>query len=292
MTVFNLSIKKAYDEIYNILYAIDPAAAAAMLEPIIQSSPDGQPSLMLKSDIIDHLGSQIIIAECLNKPFSKDSPPKESLSAIALTNRAALEKSLGALHSKYIAQRNPDSRRELLGYTIYQLDLLSLFGAFAPVERTPMADGPRRESPPRPKFAFTVTDSHLIFGNEELVERAIRALSSPAPTSIDSSKWFASARSSLPSVAGLISMEDNSASAEMLWWLMQETAKIQQLKTTVSPNPQMMLARGASDMVDFSLLPPFEQVRKYFNLFTLYGQNRPEGFFFEFNYLNPPAAAE
>jgi len=87
-------------------------------------------------------------------------------------------------------------------------------------------------------------------------------------------------------------MEDNSASAELLWWLMKESAKVRQPGAMVSPNPQMMLARGASDMVDFSLLPSFEQVKKYFNLFGLYGLSRPDGFFFEFNYLNPPATTE
>ena len=114
--------------------------------------------------------------------------------------------------------------------------------------------------------------------------------SSSGATSIDSTKWFTSAKSSLPSVVGLASMEDNSASAEMLWWLMKETARAKQLNTMVSPNPQMMLAKGASDMVDFSLLPPFEQVKKYFSLFGMYGLSRSDGFFFEFNYLNRPAA--
>jgi len=290
ITVLNLNIKKTYDEIYNMLYTIDPKGAAAMCTPIVPPSPQGEPGLMLKNDIIEHLASQIIIAECLNKPFSKDKTPKDSIFAIAVSNRASLEKSLSTVHSTYFAAGNPDARRELLGYTIYQLDLWNLFGAFSPAERTPMADGPRREKIVRPKFAFTVTDSHLIFGREETVERAIRALSSSGATSIDSTKWFTAVKSSLPSVVGLASMEDNSTSAELLWWLMKENAKAKQLNTTVSPDPQMMLAKGASDMVDFSLLPSFEQVKKYFSLFGMYGLSRSDGFYFEFNYLNQPAA--
>lgn len=293
MTVINLNIKKAYDEIYNILYTIDPMGAAAMLTPILPPSPEGKPGLMLKNDIIEYLSPQIIIAEFLDKPFSKDSAPKETLLAMAVNNRTALEKSLSTLHSKYFAEGKPDAKRQLLGYTIYQIDIWNLLGAFSPGERKPMVAGPRRENlVQRPKFAFTITDSHLIFGREETVERTIRTLSSPAAASIDSAKWFTAVKSSIPSVAGWISMEDNSASAEMLWWLMKESAKAKQLKTMVSSNPQMMLAKGVADMADFGLLPPFEQVKKYFNLFALSGLSRPDGFFFEFNYLNPPQTAE
>ena len=291
ITILNLNIKKAYDEIYNMLYTIDPMGAAAMCAPIVPPSPQGEPGLTLKNDIIEHLSPQVIIAECLSKPFSTDKMPQDSIFAIAVSNRAALEKSLSTMHSTYFAKGKPEARRELLGYTIYQLDLWSLLGAFSRSEKTAMADGPRKEaSAQRPKFAFTVTDDYLIFGREETVERAVRAIGSSGASSIDSTKWFTCVKSSLPSVVGLASMEDNSASAELLWWLMKESAKAKQLNTAVTPNPQMMLAKGASDMVDFGLLPPFEQVKKYFSLFGMYGLSRSDGFFFEFNYLNQPAA--
>ena len=43
------------------------------------------------------------------------------------------------------------------------------------------------------------------------------------------------------------------------------------------------------DLFNFSLLPEFDTVRKYFGLSAFYGISTPEGFFFEFKYLNPPA---
>ena len=44
----------------------------------------------------------------------------------------------------------------------------------------------------------------------------------------------------------------------------------------------------AWDFADFSLLPEFGVVKKYFGLSAGYGISRPDGFFFEFKYLNPP----
>jgi len=49
----------------------------------------------------------------------------------------------------------------------------------------------------------------------------------------------------------------------------------------------MMLSQAGADQFDFSLLPEFEAVRKYFGLAASYGISRQDGFFFEFKYLNP-----
>ncbi len=51
--------------------------------------------------------------------------------------------------------------------------------------------------------------------------------------------------------------------------------------------PQMSLAQAGSDLVDFSLLPDFDAVRKYFGISTFYGVSRPDGFLFEMKYLAP-----
>jgi len=55
----NLNIKKAYNELGNILNSISPQLAAMMYMPLLPPSPQGEPPLQLKADIVDHLGSQI-----------------------------------------------------------------------------------------------------------------------------------------------------------------------------------------------------------------------------------------
>jgi hypothetical protein len=214
--------------------------------------------------------------------------PKESLLAVAVSNRGAIEKSLALLHSKIIAANNPEAKRELLGHTIYLINMGRFFPSFSPDEKTPLAgQGPvEARRPQLPTFAFTVTDSHFIFGSEATVEQAIRTLRSPGGGGVDSAKWFVKAKSTIPSVLGLAGFEDNVASMELLWWLMKENAKSRN-PNMMSSNPQMMVARGAMDLFNFELLPQFETVKKYFSLSSFYGLSRPDGFFFEFNYLSP-----
>lgn len=288
VSFFNLNIKKAYNELYNILYSSAPIIAAAMNLQLLPPSPDGQPGLQLKSNIIDHLGSQIIIAQSTSKPFSTGSAPTESLFALAVVNHRALEKSLSLLHSKIIAPSNPEASRELLGHTIYLVGLPGL--PFFPTGKTPMQGPAELGLPQMPKLAFTITDTHLIFGVESTVEQAIRTLSGTKDVSVRSAKWFTSAKDlAMPSVVGLACLQDNVASGELFWWMMKEGKKAlwSSAVPAVGPASIKFSPQGFSELVDFSLLPRFDAVRKYFGSSAFYGISRPDGFFFEFRDLNP-----
>ena len=304
----NLNIKKAYNELGNILNSILPQFAAMMYMPLLPPSPQGEPPLQLKADIVDHLGSQIIVAQSMSEPLSDVSGPrqKKSLIAVAIENRSALEKSLSLLHGTLLAANNPDARRQLLGHTIYLIDPAAIFPASPKMPRRPMQipgrgtpqGGNPPETPTMPKFAFTVTDTHLIFAGESAVEQVIRALNSTETVSVITEEWFNKAKSAIPSVVGLASLQNDAASGEFFWSelreLKQETSKDTDSSTKIglgvssgSPFPQLELSQAGSDLFDFSLLPEFDEVRKYFGLSAFYGLSRPDGFFFEFKYLNP-----
>jgi hypothetical protein len=152
-------------------------------------------------------------------------------------------------------------------------------------------------APKIPSAAFTVTDTHLILGGESAVEQAIRSLGGGQAESVESAKWFAKARSSIPSAVGLAGLEDSSASGEYFWSMMRQSQKNDKGKgpgsqvgvgvNSGSLFPQMMFSQAGVDVFDFSLLPEFDAVRKYFGLSASYGISRTDGFFFEFKYLNP-----
>jgi len=298
----NLNIKKAYNELGNILNIISPQLAAMMYMPLLPPSPQGEPPLQLKADIVDHLGSQIIIAQSISEPLSDVSKPrqKKSLIAVAIENRSALEKSLSLLHGTLLAANNPDARRQLLGHTIYLIDTAAIFPASPKRPKRPMQIPGRPETPTMPKLAFTVTDTHLIFAGESAVEQVIRALNSTEIVSVSSEEWFNRAKSTIPSVVGLASLQNDAASGEFFWSelreLKKETSKSKDTDSSTkiglgvssgSPFPQLMLSQAGSDLFDFSLLPEFDVVRKYFGLSAFYGLSRPDGFFFEFKYINP-----
>lgn len=285
VTFFNLNIKKAYDELYSILYSFNPQYAVMMHALDLPDSPDGEPGLKLKGDIISHLGSQIILFQSINKPFSNSSMPTESLVALAVNDRNALEKSLSLLHSKLLAANNPDAKRELLGHTIYLLSPSAL-PFFRPGMR-PMQVPSGSDASQIPTFAFTITDTHLIFASEPAVERAIRVLSSTDALSVNSAKWFTSAKSAIPSLVGMATLQDNVASSEFFWWAMKKAGKAGDKSTPANPNPLLPSSQIGFDLFNFSLLPEFDAVRKYFGLSAFYGISTPDGFFLEFKYLTP-----
>ena len=292
VSVFHLNIKKAFAELCDILGNFSPQMAAMLYMPLVRSSSQGEPPLILKTGIIDHLGSQIVLAQSTKKPSpdSSDAAPTEQLlMAIATDNRNALEKSLSLLHSTFIAPNNPEARRELLGHTIYSIDL-SKFLPFL----TPAAKGPNAlDVLPS---GFTVTDTHFIFASEAVIERTIRALES-STESIDSAKWFARAKANIPSAVGLASLEDTAATTEQLWFTMRESKKESkgegsknELGVSLSTDsifPLLTFSPAGSEFFDLSLLPEYDAVRKYFGVSAFYGISRPDGFFFELKDLNP-----
>ncbi|MGB2865751.1 MAG: DUF3352 domain-containing protein [Sedimentisphaerales bacterium] len=312
VSVVNLNIKKAFDELTNILTRFSPQLTAIMYMPILPAGPQGEPALQLKADIVDHLGSQIILAQSIDKPQPDDgtarsadkqpSPVTQSVIAVAIENRTAFEKSLSTIHSKMIAPNNPEARRELLGHTIYSVDLSGLLPMLGAPGMAPMQAPAGRGTPKMPPSAFTVTDTHLIFASESVVEQAIRTLSGNQAESIGSAGWFNKAKSNIPSAVGLAGLQNNAASGEYFWSTMRQSAKPDKADgkdknnqvsvgvTSGSLFPQVMFSQAGADLFDFSLLPEFDAVKKYFGLSAFYGISRPDGFFFEFKYLNPEAS--
>ncbi len=289
VSFFNIDVKLVYDELCNVLYSIEPAMAVSLQMPLVEAGAEGEPGVSLRNDILEHLGSELVAAQSLNKPFSTDKMPTDTLFAVSLNNRSALERSLSIVHRKLIMPRNPDSSRELLGHTIYIMSPFGIpfFGGAIPMQ---LPDSAAR--PPVARMAFTVTDTHLIFGQEPAVEKAIRTLSGTDSEPLESAKWFSIAKSAVPSVVGMAGFEDNSASGELLWWMLKQSSKTQRASVGAGSTAAIMARPGLWGDMGFDLLPEFETVRKYFGYSALYEITRDDGFLFEFKYINPPGGSD
>jgi len=285
LVIINLDIKEAYSELYNMIFSLEPAVAAAMNTPLIPpEAPQQRPRLMLKDDIIDNLGSQVVFSQIFNKPAATLSMP-QSLFAVGITDRSTLERSMLLLHSKVF--NNPGAKRHLLGYTLYLIEP-RFFSFFGRGPRPLQASEGHR--PRLPVLAFTITDTHILFGFESSVEAAIRTLASTDAVSIDSAQWYRNAEQALPVKAGLAGIEDTSKSVELLWRMLKRDAELRRQSGLKSK--QKFKARASENkfpLGDASALPEFDMVRKYFGTALFYGISRPDGFFFEFNYLTPAA---
>ncbi|HLB75266.1 MAG TPA: DUF3352 domain-containing protein [Sedimentisphaerales bacterium] len=292
-TYVNFNFKEAFDALGRIVTAISPQMAAILYMPLVPPSPDGQPGLTLKADIIDNLGSQLLSFRSLDKSASDSAGPKvETVVAIAANNRAALEGSLSRLHGLF-SQGKSDASHPLLGHTIYTIDLATFLPFMS-------ADGPSVQGlaePPQapvgmlPKLAFTVTDTHVIMGLEAAVEGAVRKLSTDAS---ELPSWFRKAKAAIPDVVGLADLQDDAAAAQVLWKTLRQAAEEagkskgesdRSIKVGVGSSGLMFSQTGV-DFVNPGLLPDFEVVRKYFGISAAYGIARQDGFFFEFKYLS------
>lgn len=280
VSTINIDIKQAYSELVTAVTAISPMAAAIFYNPLSPPSEQGEPGMKLKEDIIDYFGDEVVIAQSMIKPFSQTKFPAEYIIAISTNNRQALEKSMAVLHTNKIAVNDPDATREFLGETIYlirpdKIPFLNQGGM------QPLLDVEEKDQMPIPTMAFTVTDTHFICGLESSVEKAIRT--NKEGGAITSTRWFNHARSVLPDNVGMVSMEDNRATTEFLWWLLKETQK--------DPGQAAQAAPTASYMIhdfefDWSLLPDYEKVKKYLGLSISYLISRDDGFFIEFKAID------
>ncbi|MBN2018872.1 MAG: hypothetical protein JW749_01465 [Sedimentisphaerales bacterium] len=280
----NINIKRAFDEYMSIEYSFDPMDAMEMQKPLVEAGTEGEPAISLRKDIIEYLGSEVLIAQSINKPFETSVSPTETLIAVAITNRSSLEKAITLVHKKLIAPLNPEPTRELLGHTIYSMGPIGIpmLGGAVPMQ-TP---GPGA-APAGARMAFTITDTHLILGQEPAVERAIRTLKGEENQSIGSKDWFNDVKSLAPSAVGLAGFENTAASGELLWWMLKEGAKSRRVDSGAGPAAAVFAGPGLMQMGNFNLLPEFDVVRKYFGYSVFYGFTRPDGFTVEFKYINP-----
>lgn len=290
---FNFNFKKAFDALGRIITAISPQMAAILYMPLVPPSPDGQPGLTIKADVIDHLGAQLVSFRSLDKSASaSDGPKVETIVAVATSNRARLEGSLSRLHALF-SQGKPDASRQLLGHTIYTIDLsafLPFLPGMAPVVRN-MGQTPAMAMPAMPKLAFTVTDSHLILGLETRVEKAIRTLSA-ASGSAEAPKWFRTAKAAIPDVVGVAGLQDDAAVARVLWKTLKAAPESSDADSGRSINlgigtEGLSISQAGLDFVNPKLLPDFDAVQKYFGISAAYGIAREDGFFFESKYIYP-----
>jgi hypothetical protein len=281
LSVCNISIKNAYDELFKMMSTISPGFAAAMNMPIVPPDEKGQGGVELKKDILDYLGSGIVIASSIKKPFVAGTDPAKTITAIAITNRAAIEKSLATLHNT-LGGGTPDRKRELFGHTLYLLEG-SAFPFLMGQGRQPMA-APSQPATTAPKLAFTITDTHLIFGTEENVAQALRLLSNKDAGSLAAASWFVRAKSVIPGAVGMAGLSDGRTYGEYLWWNLKEMGKAKSAANAFDPT-QMALS-GLGQFFDFSLLPNFDAVKKYFGVSTQYVVSRPDGYYFEARHLD------
>lgn len=285
LSILNLDIPQVYDELHRILYGFSPIHAALLGALNLPEGRSGEPALDFRRDVISHLGSQLVAAQILDRPFLTGDSAAESLLGVTIKDRTAVERALQLLHSRLLGNSGPRSKRQLLGYTMYLVRAPSLMPPAA--DKTPLQTPGGGSGNAIPPLAFSVTDTHLLFGPEGVVERAIRTLSDPGSPTLNSQKWFNWARTCGPSVAGMAVLEDNAATAELFFYLARRGLAGNSRDISAAPG-QSIVGKFTLQSLDFKLLPDFKAVSKYFGPSILQCLSRADGFAFDFRLLDSP----
>lgn len=90
----------------------------------------------------------------------------------------------------------------------------------------------------------------------------------------------------MPSSVGLAGFENYAAVWEKLWDIFKQGSPEQKKAALRSTIEQPVIDVPTDMPFDFSLLPSFDAVRKFFGLASFYGISRPDGFYFEVQYIN------
>jgi len=138
--------------------------------------------------------------------------------------------------------------------------------------------------------AFAVAGNNLVIGSVAGVEQAIRDLRREDLQPLQADPMYSQAARYLPAQSGVWSYENQQITAELLWTQLREAAR-KLAADTPDEGGQISLQPGWSmifeemieefDEVDFSTLPEFDVVKKYFGAYITHMKGTEQGIYFE-----------
>ncbi|QDT64411.1 DUF3352 domain-containing protein [Calycomorphotria hydatis] len=227
---FNWDVESAYDTARNLFNMFrGPNALEQMLDQLSEN-PDG-PDVHIKDDLLDQIAGEIQVVsfpaeieEEAGEDFDPAAIQQDMVVAIELKDAGDMEALLARLSK---SDNYPGRTREFQGKTIYEMP-----------NQTATAGGPE-------SFAAAVLNGSLFFSTKVTrIEDVIRGVDSDDRLSEDAD--FRKIAEHYPEETSMIGYQNNDSQFKVLWQMLR------------SGN----LGEVAKD-IDFSLLPPFEDIRKY-----------------------------
>jgi hypothetical protein len=281
----NFDVKKAFEQLVNILSSYSPQFAAALYTPLVPAGPGASKSITLKNDIIDNLGTGLLTFSIPTD--QKDQPPK-SFFCLKASNPDALERSLAQIHKAILGGNDPDAKRQLLGHTIYKVNAknimplmgLSPFATTTPTDQPPGSPA-QPAAAPMPPVCFTIADSWLLLGGENTLENALRKLETKDTQNLSQKNWVKIAKANIPAKTGSASAQNFSQTTKFIFNGLKKATKEGH---TFNFGP-VFFAKEQGDLFDPALLPEFDAISKYLGIFANYTKTEDFGFSFNAKYL-------
>ena len=276
---------------------------------------EGQPPVDLPKDLFGQLAAPLIIRVRADKPYT-DPDSAKIVFSIGVQDPGVVQTALRRIHETFIARGNPDMRRELLNTDIFLMPNAGSMLAMFMMPTMPMMPSDVDE---KHMMAVAVPGSNIVMGPLPTVEQEIRDLRGENSESIQADPMYRLAAAALPAEAGVWGYANNRVRTEATWTQLKEQAKKasgRQLpakcpvcgadlqgraicpecgadasesdRAESSMNPLLMLVDQAKKFCDFSTLPDFQAVQKYFGATVGYAKSTEDGIYFEAVTVVPP----
>ena len=277
---WRLDIPKAWAALENMLLQISPQMAGGLKFIMDSAGKDKDPNFDLKRELIGNLGDDIISYQ--RKPRGNtfadlNSPP--SLYLLGSPNSEKVVTALKSLASLLTGTGNPPKEREFLGRKIYTVALPSL----------PKPDG--SAGAPR-NLSYAAGAGYVAMSTDEaMLENFLRSSESTGKALRETAGLADAAQKIGGMNTGLFGYENASESVRvMLETLKNDSSSLEKMLVMLPLAPRLSGkdGKGLKDWLDFSLLPPFDQVSKYF-YFTVYaGSANDDGLSYKIFSPTPP----
>jgi len=318
--VANYDFGTFYEKIRQIVIAAGGGDIAEPMKAVMAgtSTDESTPPVDLAKDLLDQLASPMVVRVRMNKPYT-DPGASKIIFSIGVRDAEAVQAAIGRIHETFIARGNKDMVRELMKTKIF---LLPGAGLFQPLFMMGAAMGTGEDTQDGKSLAIAVPGNHLVIGSVTTVEQEIRNLRRTDSESIDSDPMYRLAASALPASAGIWFYSNDRIRSEAAWAQLKAGsddaegptncpvcgadlqdspnaprcpkcgANLRRARGGAGMNPFAMLIRQTKDYCDFSTLPDFEAVKKYFGASVGYVKSTEDGIYFQTVSIKPPLQDE
>ena len=281
-TRWRLDGPKTWSTLESVLSSVSPEVSGLVQLGLSSIGKDKDPNFDFKRSFIGNLGDDLIKIE--KPPRSSqfadfDSPPSLFLvgspRAVELAN--ALKVSTSLLPPPM--STTPMKEREFLGRKVYAIDL------------GPLPDAP--PGSPSRAFSFAASGGYLALSSDAAVLEEYLRSSDGSGKKLRDAAGLADAMQKVGGAnAGFFTYENQSESLRAaLATLKSDKSTLEKLfllpSVGVKPNTKEQES-SLREWLDFSLLPPYERLSRYFHFSVVGGKSTPEGISFKVFTPTPP----